>query len=75
MDTTLEDFVKMTAMVKANGKNFDQMYARFGIDEERWQSIAMHWMGRLGNDPQLGQQFQSMMLAELARLEGAGLSP
>ena len=74
MDTTLEDFVKMIAMVNINGKDFEKMYAHFGIDEERWQSIAMHWMGQIGNDPQMGQQFQTMMLAEIERLQAAPLT-
>jgi len=75
MDTTLEDFVRMTAMVHANGKNFEQMYAHFGIDEERWQQIALHWMGQIGNDIEMGQKFQSMMMAEMERISGASPPP
>jgi hypothetical protein len=68
MDTSLEQFVKMTAMVHVADKDFSKMYAYFGIDEKRWQAIAMHWMQLIGNDAEMGQRFQAMILAELQRL-------
>ena len=71
MDKTLEEFVQMTAMVHANGKDFQRMYDHFGIDEVKWQEIAMHWMGKIGNDPALRQRFQSMMNDESERLADA----
>jgi hypothetical protein len=71
MDTTLEQFVKMTAMVHRSGNDFARMYAHFNIDEAKWHTIALHWMGKIGTDAALGQRFQAMMLAELERLSAA----
>ena len=74
MDTTLEEFVQMSATVNVNGKDFEKMYAQFGIDEDRWQAIAMHWMGQIGNDPAMGARFQTMMMAEVERLRASSLT-
>jgi hypothetical protein len=72
MEKTLEQFVQMTAMVHANNKDFQKMFAHFGIDDAKWQAIAAHWMARIGSDPELGARFQKLMMAEVARLERAG---
>jgi hypothetical protein len=72
---TLEEFVQMTAMVQVTHKDFDAMFARFGIDEPTWYSITAHWMARLGADPSLAQKFQTMMFAELERLQSVPASP
>jgi hypothetical protein len=65
---SLEQFAQMTAMVNAGDRSFDKMYAKFGIDESQWTQIAGHWMVRLGDDIALGQRFQQLVRAELARL-------
>ena len=74
MDTTLEEFVQMTAMVNVNGKDFEKMYTHFDIDEERWQAIAMTSMGEIGNDAELSARFQQMMMAEVERLRSSSLT-
>ena len=71
MEKTLEEFVQMTAMVQVNKKDFEKMYAHFGIDENQWQQIAMHWMSRIGNDAEFSTKFQAMMVEEMGRQQGA----
>jgi hypothetical protein len=64
--TSLEEFVRMTAMIHMTNKDFEGMYAHFGIDEDTWHGIVAHWMGRIAADQDLAHQFRSLMRAELS---------
>jgi hypothetical protein len=73
MGKTFEEFVQMTAMIHATGKDYERMYSHFGIDEATWQKIAMHWMEQIGNDVELRHRFQAMMAEETERQRAAAV--
>jgi hypothetical protein len=69
-EASLEDYVKMTAMINTGDRSLDRMYAAFGIDAVKWSQISTHWVGKITADPAFGAEFARMCEVEMARLEG-----
>lgn len=66
---TLDEYVKMTAMINCLDKSLDRMYATFNIDVHKWSQISTYWVDMLTKDPQLASQFQDAVKKEIESLE------
>ncbi len=73
-----EDYIEMSALINTDMQgavrrptDFDSMYARFGIDVQKWSQISTHWVDRLTKDPQLGSDYGQKVRARVKELDEA----
>ncbi|MBS1796680.1 MAG: hypothetical protein JSS81_22810 [Acidobacteria bacterium] len=73
---TFEEYIEMSAMINtdlrgenARSKDFDAMYARFGINPQKWSQISTDWVDRLTKDPPLGAEFGEKCRARIKQLD------
>jgi hypothetical protein len=68
-EASLEDYVKMTAMINTGDRSLDRMYAAFGIDAVKWSQISTFWVDKLTTDLALGSDFSNKCNARIAELD------
>ena len=73
---SLEDYIEMSALINTDMQgavrrpcDFDSMYAKFGIDVQKWSQISTHWVDRLTKDPQLGAEYGRKVRARVKELD------
>jgi hypothetical protein len=69
-----EDYIEMSALINTDVQrptDFDAMYARFGIDVQKWSQISTYWVDRLTKDPQLGSDYGQKVRARVKELDNA----
>jgi hypothetical protein len=73
---TFEEYIEMTAMINTyletepkRPKDFEPMYAKFGINPQKWSQISTYWVDRLTKEMDLAQDFQKKTEARIKELD------
>ena len=73
---TFDEYVEMSAMINsdlkgenARPKDLDAMYAKFGINPQKWSQISTDWVERLTKDPLLAKDFADRCKIRIKELD------
>lgn len=74
--TTLGEYTEMLALINtdlrgptARPVDAGPMFERYGLTDARWGQITTFWIGRIGQDPQLGAEFGARFVARMRQLD------
>lgn len=73
---TYEEYIEMSAMINSDlpgdtseRKSLDRMYAKFGINPQKWSQISTHWVDKLTKDPVLGSDYAKKTRASVKEMD------
>lgn len=73
---TLDEYIEMSAMINsdlkgedARPKDLDAMYAKFGINPQKWSQISTDWVEKLTKDPLLARDFADRCKIRIKELD------
>jgi len=74
--TTLDEYAEMLALINTDLRGAQArpieaapMLERFGLTDAAWGEITTFWVGRMGQEPQLGAAFGERFMARMRQLD------
>jgi hypothetical protein len=73
---TFEEYIEMSALINsdlkgdgARPKDLDAMYAKFGINPQKWSQISTDWVDKLTKNPQLAAEYAEKCRLRIKELD------